>query len=83
MRIVYDPPKRQKNIKDHGLDFAALTEDFFIPAMIVTAKKGRFMAIGLFEGHIISVVFTKLGSEAVSVVSMRDASRKERKAYAR
>jgi uncharacterized DUF497 family protein len=41
------------------------------------------MAIGLFEGHIISVVFTKLGSEAVSVVNMRDASRKERKAYAR
>jgi uncharacterized DUF497 family protein len=40
------------------------------------------MAIGEFDGQIISVVFKPLGSEALSVISMRIASRKERKAYA-
>jgi uncharacterized DUF497 family protein len=51
--------------------------------LIVAAKDERLMAIGTFEGHIISVVFARLGSEAISVISMRHASRKERNAYAK
>jgi uncharacterized protein len=38
------------------------------------------MAIGEFRGiAILAVVFAALGTEAISVISMRDASRKERK----
>jgi uncharacterized DUF497 family protein len=37
------------------------------------------MAIGPFSGVILSVIFGPLGTEAVSVISMRRASRKERK----
>jgi uncharacterized DUF497 family protein len=38
------------------------------------------MAIGEFNGQIIvAVVFKPLGSEAISVISMRPASTKERK----
>jgi uncharacterized DUF497 family protein len=41
------------------------------------------MAVGTFEDHLISVVFKPLGSEALSIVSMRRASKQERKLHAK
>jgi uncharacterized DUF497 family protein len=79
MIITFDPPKRFKNLAKHGLDFAALTEEFFASSVIIPAKAGRSMAIGEFNGQIIvAVVFKPLGTEALSVISMRPASTKER-----
>ena len=80
MMIVWDEPKRQINLTKHGLDFADLTLDFFKTAQIETAKQKRFLAVGRLEGvAIIAVVFRPLGSEAISVISMRRASKIERK----
>lgn len=80
MKIIYDENKRLVNIEKHGLDFADLTIDFFADALIVGAKQGRYMAIGEFQGIVvIAVVFRPLGSEALSVISMRLASTTERK----
>ena len=77
--ITWDEPKRLTNLDKHGLDFAALSVEFFEQAAIVRAKSGRLFAIGrLGEGVIVTVVFAPLGAEAVSVVSMRPASKKER-----
>jgi uncharacterized DUF497 family protein len=82
MRIVWDEPKRIANIHKHsGLDFANLTEDFFIGALTRPAKGGRFMAIGEDRNGVISVVFAIYGIEAISVISMRPASKNERKLY--
>ena len=82
MKIVWDEPKRITNLESRGLDFAALTVEFFETATVVPAKLDRFMAIGEFNGEIIlAVVFRPLGSEAISVISMRRASRKERIAH--
>lgn len=78
MKIVWDEPKRQVTLAGRGLDFADLTPEFFEGAVIVAAKKGRWMAIGRLNGLALAVVFTPLGREAVSVISMRPASRKER-----
>jgi uncharacterized DUF497 family protein len=80
MRITYDTPKREANLAKHGLDFADLTEEFFASSIVIPANSGRSMAIGEFNGQIIvAVVFKPLGSEAISVISMRPASTKERK----
>ncbi|MBB4955226.1 uncharacterized DUF497 family protein [Agrobacterium vitis] len=80
MKIAYDETKRAINIEKHGLDFAELTLDFFEGSTIYPAKQGRSLAIGDFKGQIvIAVIFRPLGSEAISVISMRVASRKERK----
>lgn len=76
--IVWDEPKRQTNLTNHGLDFADLDEWFFLEAVTVPAKEGRHMAIGRLGDGTIAVVFTLLGTEGVSVISMRPASRKER-----
>lgn len=79
MEIVWDEPKRQTNIAKHGMDFVALTVEFFEEALIQTAKQDRFLAIGKLNGEtIIAVVFRPLGSEALSVISMRRANRNER-----
>ncbi|MBI1980271.1 MAG: BrnT family toxin [Methylocystis sp.] len=78
MRIVWDEPKRLSNIDKHGLDFADIVIDFFLDAFVVPAKAGRFVAIGKLNGETVAVVFVRRGLEAVSVISMRSASRKER-----
>jgi uncharacterized DUF497 family protein len=79
MRIVWDEPKRLANLAKHGLDFADLDTDFFSEAALGPTDSSRFVAIGEWAGITITVVFRPLGSEAVSVISMRPASRKERR----
>jgi uncharacterized protein len=78
MKIVYDEPKRLTNLTVHGLDFADLDMKFFAAATTYPGKKGRLVAVGDFEDIVIAVVFRTLGSEAISIISMRYASRKER-----
>ena len=79
MRIVWDEPKRLANLARHGLDFADLDTDFFSEAAFGSADTGRFVAVGEWTGIAITVVFKPLGAEAISVISMRPASRKERR----
>ncbi len=80
MKITYDETKRVSNIEKHGLDFADLTIDFFATSIVVPTKAERFMAIGEFQGRmIVAVVFRPLGAQALSVISMRPASTRERR----
>jgi len=61
------------------LDFADLSLDFFLAARVRSAMQDRFLAIGELDGRlIVAAVFRPLGSEAIAVISMRRASRKER-----
>lgn len=78
MLIFWDEPKRLANIVKHGLDFADLDEAFFLAAVVVPVKNNRHMAIGRLNDGTIAVVFTHLGSEGLSVISMRRADRNER-----
>ena len=81
MKIVWDENKRRSNLDKHRLDFADLDGAFFDEALIFPAKLGRRQAIGELEPGRIVVIFTMLGSEGLSVVSMRPANRKERELY--
>lgn len=78
MTIVWDESKRLINLAKHGLDFADLDEAFFLSSLVVPAKENRHMAIGRLMDGTIAVVFAVLGTEGISVVSMRAASRRER-----
>ena len=78
MKIVYDPVKRLSNLEKHGFDFADLDEAFFLEAKIAPANQGRWRATGEFGETIVTGIFSVLGAEAISIVSMRRASRKER-----
>lgn len=81
MQISFDELKRQSNIAKHSLDFADLDVEYFANSIVVPAKLGRFMAIGVLSNDVIATVFVKLGTQGLSIVSMRAASRKERKAH--
>ena len=54
MKIVVDPPKRIANIKKHELDLDMVDLDFFGHAVILPAKKNRFLALGLLDGKAIA-----------------------------
>ena len=79
MKIVWDEPKRLANLASHGMDFADLDKGFFEGSVVVPAKLGRQIAIGRHATGIILVVFVALGTEGLSVISMRPATRKERR----
>jgi uncharacterized DUF497 family protein len=83
MKIVWDEPKRRANLDKHGLDFADLNETFFDSALVLPTYNKRWAGIGKSISGVIVVVFVKLGVEGVSVISMRPASKNERRLYAK
>ncbi len=78
MIIVWDEPKRRVNLDKHGIDFADFNEAFFESALIFPAKAGRSIAIGTLNRTVV-VIFARLGTEGVSLISARPASGKERR----
>jgi uncharacterized DUF497 family protein len=86
MKIVWDEPKRQTNLATHGLDLADAEFLDWETAIVVRGHTGaggrpRFRAIGRLRNDLVTLVFSPLGSEAVSVISLRRASRSERRLY--
>ena len=78
MKIVWDEPKRIANLAKHGLDFADLTVDCLSNAVVWQSHSGRYKAVSILNDRHIVVVFSRLGSEAISILSMRVASKRER-----
>lgn len=81
MRIIWDEPKRIANLDKHGMDFADLNEKFFDRALVLNTYGKRYRAIGVNNRGVISVIFAVYGVEAVSIISMRPASKRERELY--
>jgi uncharacterized protein len=78
MQIVWDERKRIANRLKHGFDFSDLSFEYFEQAVIIPAKGSRLKAVGEFGGTLTVVIVQALGSEAISVISMRTANRFER-----
>ncbi len=86
MRIVWDEPKRQSNLATHGFDLADAELLDWDEVVIVSGHpandgRPRFRAIGYLGDELVTVVFSRLGMEAISVISMRSASTVERKLH--
>ena len=83
MIIVWDEPKRLTNLAKHGLDFADFETGFDLSAAVMLpAKEGRFKLLGWFQNELLTaVIAAPLGGEAVSLISMRRASKKEHQIY--
>lgn len=79
MQIVWDEIKRRANMLKHGFDFAELDWSYFEQAKVLPTVKGRLMAIGRLRDGTVTVIFAKLGSEGISIISMRRASAAERR----
>jgi len=82
MIVTWDNAKRLANLDKHGMDFSELDVDFFIDSLVIPARGPRFKAIGrLQDVAVVVVIFAPLGTEAVSVVSMRPANAKEKELF--
>jgi uncharacterized DUF497 family protein len=87
VKFVWDERKRERNLAEHGLDFAAVEAYFdFDDALISSTRPGRdgrprSKAIGAIQGRAVALVVSALGSEAISLISLRPASLKERRLY--
>ena len=81
MKIVWDENERRSNLDKHRLDFADLDDAFFERAIIRPVRLGRYSAMGRLADGTIIVIFVHLGTEGLSIISMRQASRRERRAF--
>ena len=88
MEITWGKPKRIANLAKHGLDFADFEAAFDLDAALVLPTRpsrtgrNRFVLIGPWKGELVVVaVMSPLGSEALDLVSLRRADRKERDLY--
>jgi uncharacterized DUF497 family protein len=79
MKIVWTNRSDWPILQVMGWILQIWTKFFFESSLIVPAKLGRQIAVGRHRGGIILVVFVALGTEGLSVVSMRPASRRERR----
>ncbi len=76
--------RRESNIRQHRMDFAAARDRFeWADAVVEPAKpaqdgRPRFLAVGFLDGQPVSLVFAPVGSKAISAISLRRASRVER-----
>ena len=84
MQFEWDENKRQSNLTKHGLDFFEAVEVFESPHVkIPSSNEGeeeRFLAIGMFQGRFVTVVYTHRGT-AVRIISFRRARHEERRKY--
>ena len=84
MRFEWDERKRWSNLGKHGLDFFDVSAVFEAPHLIVPSpyagEEERFLAIGVLEGRLVTVIYTARG-EAMRIISFRRARHEERQKY--
>ncbi|HVQ40507.1 MAG TPA: BrnT family toxin [Pyrinomonadaceae bacterium] len=86
MNFEWDEEKNQANIRKHGFDFADAWEVFPGPLVIDLDLRrdygeARWIGIGLLGSRTVVVTFTLRGAQAVRIISLRKASRHERKKF--
>ena len=84
---TWDPSKNRSNTRDHGIDFTA-AERFDWDLAVVTVDDredyGELREIAVsFVGDVLHVMVYTVRDDAVHVISLRKASNRERRDYAR
>ncbi len=85
MKIIYDPAKNTKNIKNHGLSFDEVVNFEFETAIRWEDTRNdygelRYCALGKVVGRVHSLVYTRI-DEGIRVISFRKANKREVKNY--
>lgn len=86
MKITWDERKRLSNLEKHGLDFEEL-EHFDWSACDYTKAapsaygRARVKAVGYLRDMLVTVIISFLGSEGMSIISLRPSNAKERQLY--
>jgi uncharacterized DUF497 family protein len=88
MTLCWDEAKRQKTLKERGLDFARCEEVLFWPGSTLDYEddsqnygEQRWITVGFLETKLVLIVRTEPDDEHTRIISMRYASRSERRRY--
>jgi uncharacterized DUF497 family protein len=83
--IIWDEPKRRRNLRKHGFDFVDAEQVF--EGVTYTYEDNRlrydeqrFVSLGLLREIVVSIVHTEEG-EHIHIISMRKATKREREIY--
>jgi uncharacterized DUF497 family protein len=79
----WDARKNISNLNKHGIDFDEAIELFYRPHVLQRSdrnKEERWIAIGEFEGRVLTVAFTYRGEE-IRIISARRARGNEERTY--
>jgi len=87
MRFSWDEAKRDRNLSDHGLDFADAREVFAGPTFTFEDDRfdygePRFVTLGILRGIIVSMVHTET-PRTIRVISFRKATKNEQTIFFR
>jgi len=85
MKIIFDPAKRERTLRERGLDFADAAEIFAGLHATRAAHGGkadetRFITAGHLTGRMVVLVWTPRG-DARHIMSMRHAHAKEQELW--
>jgi uncharacterized protein len=85
MAIAFDPAKRDKTVKERGLDFAdaqIVFDSLLIenPDLRFDYGEARFITVGLIRDRMIVAVWTRRGDDR-HIISMRKANDREQRRY--
>lgn len=86
MKIEYDPNKRDATLQARGLDFEDIRHVLAGDTVLLQQDRrnpypeARFNALGMLQEQLVHFTFC-LRDEAIRVISMRPASRKEKAYY--
>jgi uncharacterized DUF497 family protein len=81
MRFIWHEPKRQANLKKHGMDFADAERVFAGPTFTFEDDREdygeqRWVTLGLLREKVVVIVHTETAEE-IRVISMREADKDE------
>ena len=81
MQFIWHEPKRQANLKKHGMDFADAERVFSGPTFTFEDDREdygeqRWVTLGLLGAKVVVVVHTETAEE-IRVISMREADNDE------
>jgi len=87
MRFEWNEEKRQSNLRDHEIDFAAVEIEQIFAGETVTRLDSRFdygewrfLTLGLLKGKVVAIVHTE-SDDVVRLISARKGSRNEENIY--
>jgi uncharacterized DUF497 family protein len=87
MRFGWDEAKGRSNLRDHGIDFAAVEKEKIFEGETATLLddrfdygERRFLTLGLLKEKVVAIAHTETG-EVVRLISVRKASKNEENIY--
>jgi uncharacterized protein len=86
VRIIFDPAKNERNIRDRGLSFESAAEFDFEGALYAVDERRdysetRYIAVGMLGVRLHVLCFAD-ATEGIRVISFRKANAREVKRYA-